>query len=51
MKKKSSIYLLAFGCILLPIGILLDNRFLLYSSIIFNIIAIVLSFKEKNEHK
>jgi len=50
MKKGNSVYLLVLGCILLPIGILIKNPYLLYSSIIINIVAIVLSFKEKKEN-
>ncbi|MDR6966944.1 hypothetical protein J2X31_000944 [Flavobacterium arsenatis] len=55
MKKANSISLMILGCALLPIGILTENLFVKYStlftSILLNIIAIVLSFKEKNENK
>ena len=50
MKKGNSVYLLAIGCIILPIGIFTKNPFLLYGSIIINVVAIVLSFKEKKEN-
>lgn len=49
MKKGYSLPLLVSGCILLFIGISIKNAYILYGSIIINIIAIVLSFKEKKE--
>jgi len=55
MKKANSISLMVLGCVLLPIGIITENIYLKYStlftSMILNIIAIVMSFKEKNENK
>jgi len=50
MKKGNSLYLLVLGCFLLPVGILIQNPYLLYSSIIINIVAIIQSFKEKKEN-
>ncbi len=54
MKKTRSLPLLVLGCVLLPIAISVDNIYIHYSllfmSIIVNIIAIIISFKEKKNN-
>ncbi len=55
MTNTDSLSLITIGCILLPIGLFIDNVYIkspiLFVSILINSYAIVKSFKEKNKLK